>query len=177
MLQNALQGLLKWTIRFDLFLSLWSFLCLLFVAIHALHREHYLLNIAFLKCHNLQNDWVNSIIGGTLSLIGHSAGGWLARVYMEEFGLSHISLLLTLGTPHLYVFEFINRFSCHLAIASLQFFYQIFPKKKKTNFSFSTIWRWIWLSSWKIPLNIFLPDHLQKACQGLLIKQGDFWII
>ncbi|XVE90319.1 hypothetical protein DITRI_Ditri20bG0068000 [Diplodiscus trichospermus] len=39
--------------------------------------------------------------GGKLSLIGHSAGGWLARVYMEEFGLSHISLLLTLGTPHL----------------------------------------------------------------------------
>ncbi|XP_057497958.1 uncharacterized protein LOC130782595 isoform X2 [Actinidia eriantha] len=39
--------------------------------------------------------------GGTLSIIGHSAGGWLARVYMEEFGLSHISLLLTLGTPHL----------------------------------------------------------------------------
>ncbi|KAI9081686.1 hypothetical protein K1719_036340 [Acacia pycnantha] len=39
--------------------------------------------------------------GTTLSLIGHSAGGWLARVYMEEFGMSHISLLLTLGTPHL----------------------------------------------------------------------------
>ncbi|XP_058225129.1 uncharacterized protein LOC131334223 [Rhododendron vialii] len=39
--------------------------------------------------------------GGPLSLIGHSAGGWLARVYMEEFGLSNISLLLTLGTPHL----------------------------------------------------------------------------
>ncbi|XP_058086092.1 uncharacterized protein LOC131233410 isoform X2 [Magnolia sinica] len=38
--------------------------------------------------------------GGSLSLIGHSAGGWLARVYMEEFGLSHISLLLTLGSPH-----------------------------------------------------------------------------
>ncbi|KAA8520327.1 hypothetical protein F0562_014583 [Nyssa sinensis] len=38
---------------------------------------------------------------GTLSLIGHSAGGWLARVYMEEFGFSHISLLLTLGSPHL----------------------------------------------------------------------------
>ncbi|CAI0384960.1 unnamed protein product [Linum tenue] len=37
----------------------------------------------------------------TLSLIGHSAGGWLARVYMEEFGVSDISLLLTLGTPHL----------------------------------------------------------------------------
>ncbi|XP_022719926.1 uncharacterized protein LOC111277775 [Durio zibethinus] len=39
--------------------------------------------------------------GGTLSLIGHSAGGWLARVYMEEIEFSHISLLLTLGTPHL----------------------------------------------------------------------------
>lgn len=37
----------------------------------------------------------------TVSLIGHSAGGWLARVYMEEFGSSDISLLLTLGTPHL----------------------------------------------------------------------------
>ncbi|KAG6593743.1 hypothetical protein SDJN03_13219, partial [Cucurbita argyrosperma subsp. sororia] len=39
--------------------------------------------------------------GEALSLIGHSAGGWLARVYMEEFGISHISMLLTLGTPHL----------------------------------------------------------------------------
>lgn len=39
--------------------------------------------------------------GGSMSLIGHSAGGWLARVYMEEFGLSHISLLVTLGSPHL----------------------------------------------------------------------------
>ncbi|CAM8945222.1 unnamed protein product [Rhodiola kirilowii] len=39
--------------------------------------------------------------GGTLSVIGHSAGGWLARVYMEEFGRDGISLLLTLGTPHL----------------------------------------------------------------------------
>ncbi|CAN6703784.1 unnamed protein product [Malus baccata var. baccata] len=38
--------------------------------------------------------------GGTLSLVGHSAGGWLARLYMEEFGFSDISLLLTLGTPH-----------------------------------------------------------------------------
>ncbi|XP_020229250.1 uncharacterized protein LOC109810241 isoform X2 [Cajanus cajan] len=37
----------------------------------------------------------------TVSLIGHSAGGWLARVYMEQFGFSHVSLLLTLGTPHL----------------------------------------------------------------------------
>ncbi|XP_040376889.1 uncharacterized protein LOC102718805 [Oryza brachyantha] len=36
-----------------------------------------------------------------ISLIGHSAGGWLARVYIEEFDASDISLLLTLGTPHL----------------------------------------------------------------------------
>jgi pimeloyl-ACP methyl ester carboxylesterase len=42
------------------------------------------------------------IVDGKISLIGHSAGGWLARVYMEEFGASDISLLLTLGTPHLY---------------------------------------------------------------------------
>ncbi|XP_051146474.1 uncharacterized protein LOC127262032 [Andrographis paniculata] len=39
--------------------------------------------------------------GSTLSLVGHSAGGWLARVYMQEFGISDVSLLLTLGTPHL----------------------------------------------------------------------------
>ncbi|ERM94765.1 hypothetical protein AMTRI_Chr03g50350 [Amborella trichopoda] len=38
--------------------------------------------------------------GEYLSLIGHSAGGWLARVYLEEFGQSQVSLLLTLGTPH-----------------------------------------------------------------------------
>ncbi|MED6208948.1 hypothetical protein PIB30_049843 [Stylosanthes scabra] len=37
----------------------------------------------------------------SISLIGHSAGGWLARLYLEEFELSkHVSLLLTLGTPH-----------------------------------------------------------------------------
>ncbi|KAL3699142.1 hypothetical protein R1sor_017164 [Riccia sorocarpa] len=38
---------------------------------------------------------------GKVSLIGHSAGGWLARVYMAEFGTEDIGLLLTLGTPHL----------------------------------------------------------------------------
>ncbi|KAE9609496.1 hypothetical protein Lal_00020553 [Lupinus albus] len=38
-----------------------------------------------------------------ISFIGHSAGGWLARLYIQQFpaSLSHISLLLTLGTPHL----------------------------------------------------------------------------
>lgn len=46
--------------------------------------------------------------GGRVSLIGHSAGGWLARVYMEEFEKSdHIALLLTLGSPHLYDFTMI----------------------------------------------------------------------
>lgn len=39
--------------------------------------------------------------GGCVSLVGHSAGGWLARVYMERHGRSDVSLLLTLGTPHL----------------------------------------------------------------------------
>lgn len=39
--------------------------------------------------------------GGALSFIGHSAGGWLARAYMQEFGFSNVSLILTLGTPHL----------------------------------------------------------------------------
>lgn len=39
--------------------------------------------------------------GGGLSFIAHSAGGWLARLYMEEYNNNNtISLLLTLGTPH-----------------------------------------------------------------------------
>ncbi|RZS25446.1 hypothetical protein BHM03_00058646 [Ensete ventricosum] len=46
---------------------------------------------------------------GKISLIGHSAGGWLARLYLEEFGTSNISLLLTLGSPHLYGYESSNR--------------------------------------------------------------------
>ncbi|KAI5067032.1 hypothetical protein GOP47_0017560 [Adiantum capillus-veneris] len=36
-----------------------------------------------------------------VSLVGHSAGGWLARVYMSEFGVGDIAMLLSLGTPHL----------------------------------------------------------------------------
>ncbi|KAF3542111.1 hypothetical protein F2Q69_00018965 [Brassica cretica] len=39
--------------------------------------------------------WFHHFCKG-LSLIGHSAGGWLARVYMEEYGTADISLLLTL---------------------------------------------------------------------------------
>lgn len=41
-------------------------------------------------------------------MIGHSAGGWLARVYMEEFGFDGIALLLTLGSPHSYAFPLIS---------------------------------------------------------------------
>lgn len=41
--------------------------------------------------------------GGKVTVIGHSAGGWLARVYMANYGTEDIALLLTLGTPHLYV--------------------------------------------------------------------------
>jgi len=36
-----------------------------------------------------------------VSVIGHSAGGWLARVFMTNYGTDDIDLLLTLGTPHL----------------------------------------------------------------------------
>ena len=56
----------------------------------------------------MSHNQADFIVGGTLSIIGHSAGGWLARVYMEEFGLSNISLLLTLGTPHLYVSAYLS---------------------------------------------------------------------
>ena len=65
-------------------------------SIESLHQGHnFVLTMA------ISEFLENLILGGTLSLVGHSAGGWLARVYLEEFGLSHISLLLTLGTPHL----------------------------------------------------------------------------
>ncbi|CAI9269212.1 unnamed protein product [Lactuca saligna] len=45
------------------------------------------------------NEALKQSQGGSLSIIGHSAGGWLARVYMEEFTNANISLLLTLGSP------------------------------------------------------------------------------
>ncbi|KAL4561489.1 hypothetical protein LXL04_033655 [Taraxacum kok-saghyz] len=45
------------------------------------------------------NEALEQSQGGSLSIIGHSAGGWLARVYMEEFTQPNISLLLTLGSP------------------------------------------------------------------------------
>ncbi|KAI3826885.1 hypothetical protein L1987_00945 [Smallanthus sonchifolius] len=47
------------------------------------------------------NEALKQSQGGSLSIIGHSAGGWLARVYMEEFteANNNIALLLTLGSP------------------------------------------------------------------------------
>ena len=38
--------------------------------------------------------------GGPVSLLAHSAGGWLARVYLLGFGTAGIDRLVTLGSPH-----------------------------------------------------------------------------
>ena len=38
--------------------------------------------------------------GGPISLLAHSAGGWLARVYLLGFGTAGIDRLVTLGSPH-----------------------------------------------------------------------------
>lgn len=38
---------------------------------------------------------------GKVSVIAHSAGGWLGRVYMADFGTKDIALFLSLGSPHL----------------------------------------------------------------------------
>lgn len=40
--------------------------------------------------------------GGPVALLAHSAGGWLARVYLLGYGPQGvIDKLLTLGSPHL----------------------------------------------------------------------------
>jgi pimeloyl-ACP methyl ester carboxylesterase len=44
-----------------------------------------------------------------VNLVGHSAGGWISRIYLGSepycsncwYGLPHVSTLITLGTPHL----------------------------------------------------------------------------
>ena len=38
--------------------------------------------------------------GGPICLLAHSAGGWLARVYLLGFGTEGIDRLVTLGSPH-----------------------------------------------------------------------------
>ncbi|RZC78199.1 hypothetical protein C5167_002380 [Papaver somniferum] len=58
-----------------------------------IHRE----NLIFLPLLDLLKTVMTEGVG--VSLIGHSAGGWLARLYMEGFGTSNVSLLLTLGSP------------------------------------------------------------------------------
>lgn len=36
-----------------------------------------------------------------VTLLAHSAGGWLARVYLAEFGTADVAALVSLGSPHL----------------------------------------------------------------------------
>ena len=38
--------------------------------------------------------------GGPVTLIAHSAGGWLGRVYLLGYGTAGITRLVTLGAPH-----------------------------------------------------------------------------
>lgn len=38
--------------------------------------------------------------GGRVALLAHSAGGWLGRVYMRDFGSFGIESFTTLGAPH-----------------------------------------------------------------------------
>ena len=38
--------------------------------------------------------------GGAVTLLAHSAGGWLARVYLLGWGTENIDRLVTLGSPH-----------------------------------------------------------------------------
>eukprot|EP01023_Acetabularia_acetabulum_P004235 TRINITY_DN11768_c0_g1_i1.p1 TRINITY_DN11768_c0_g1~~TRINITY_DN11768_c0_g1_i1.p1 ORF type:complete len:303 (-),score=41.95 TRINITY_DN11768_c0_g1_i1:160-1068(-) len=38
---------------------------------------------------------------GPVTLVAHSAGGWLARVFMKAYGTTGIHKLITLGSPHL----------------------------------------------------------------------------
>lgn len=38
--------------------------------------------------------------GAPLTLLAHSAGGWLGRVYLKDFGTAGIDRLVSLGSPH-----------------------------------------------------------------------------
>ncbi|KAG0611449.1 hypothetical protein M758_7G142000 [Ceratodon purpureus] len=38
---------------------------------------------------------------GKVTIVAHSAGGWLGRVYMADFGTEDVALFLSLGSPHL----------------------------------------------------------------------------
>ncbi|KAK9829466.1 hypothetical protein WJX72_006040 [[Myrmecia] bisecta] len=39
-------------------------------------------------------------VDGPVTLLAHSAGGWLARVYLLGFGTDRVDRLVTLGSPH-----------------------------------------------------------------------------
>lgn len=39
--------------------------------------------------------------GSPITLLAHSAGGWLARVFLLGYGTSDIDRLITVGSPHL----------------------------------------------------------------------------
>jgi alpha-beta hydrolase superfamily lysophospholipase len=39
--------------------------------------------------------------GAPLTLLAHSAGGWLGRLYLRDFGTEGIDRFVTLGSPHL----------------------------------------------------------------------------
>ena len=39
--------------------------------------------------------------GSPITLLAHSAGGWLARVFLLGYGTADIDRLITVGSPHL----------------------------------------------------------------------------
>ena len=50
------------------------------------------------------DDAVNSVKtqtdGAPVTLLAHSAGGWLSRVYLHSSGTAGIDRLVTIGSPH-----------------------------------------------------------------------------
>ncbi len=39
--------------------------------------------------------------GSPITILAHSAGGWLARVFLLGYGTADIDRLITIGSPHL----------------------------------------------------------------------------
>ena len=39
--------------------------------------------------------------GDRAAMLSHSAGGWLGRVYLQDFGTERFDRLVSLGAPHL----------------------------------------------------------------------------
>ena len=38
--------------------------------------------------------------GAPITVLTHSAGGWLGRVYMHDFGTAGVDRFVSLGSPH-----------------------------------------------------------------------------